>query len=217
MWDYTQIWTPNNLLIHYEYTAIIYRNYHPCDHHIRELLSVRSQFWSKVSMWCTVKNHTQNYLCHPTISNFTSASFPLGPQPGTLDLTTTWALILIDEEKRRAYQRVWWHLNIKLSTNLNQKLKMVDKCPNFVFKFINISCPIRYEIILTYEFLTICFDCTCNQWNSNYSNSSLPPRRHVSNTDNTGITVFERVDVELATRNVITPQPSCQFGDPCLD
>lgn len=44
-------------------------------------------------------------------------------------------------------------LNTKSRINLIQKLKLIDIDFNFVFKPINLSCPIR--TILTYEFLTI--------------------------------------------------------------
>lgn len=45
-------------------------------------------------------------------------------------------------------------LNTELKTKLAQKIKLIDKTSNFIYKSINFFCHIRYETILTYEHLT---------------------------------------------------------------
>lgn len=50
------------------------------------------------------------------------------------------------------HSMAWWALNIKLRTNLVQKLKLLNSDLNFPFKLINFSCFIWW-IILIYSYM----------------------------------------------------------------
>lgn len=54
-------------------------------------------------------------------------------------------------EKRWASRRAWWALNIKPSTILTQKLKLIGRSSNFIFNLVNTSRSIRLGTIFTYE------------------------------------------------------------------
>lgn len=52
-------------------------------------------------------------------------------------------------------------LKNKPRINLTKNLKLINRSPNFIFKFMNFSCSISYGAILTHELLNISTNIAC--------------------------------------------------------